>query len=217
MTELPLAILISGRGSNMEALIAACAEPEFPARITLVISNRPDAAGLATARAAGIPVKVIDHTGFDDRESFEAELDEAIRASGAELVCLAGFMRLLTADFVNGWRNRLVNIHPSLLPAFKGLHTHERAIEAGVRITGCTVHFVRPEMDDGPIVIQAAVPVLPGDTADDLAARVLEQEHRIYPEAVRLIALGKVRVRGEIVQIDDNGSVAGALVNPALP
>lgn len=217
MTALPLAVLISGRGSNMEALIAACAEPEFPARIALVISNRPDAAGLATARAAGIPVEVIDHTGFDDRESFETALNAAVRASGAELVCLAGFMRLLTADFVNGWRNRLVNIHPSLLPAFKGLHTHERALEAGVRITGCTVHFVRPEMDDGPIIIQAAVPVVPGDTADDLAARVLEQEHRIYPEAVRLIALGKVRVRGEVVQIDDDGPAGGALVNPGVP
>ena len=217
VTGLPLAILISGRGSNMEALIAACAEPDFPAKIAVVISNRPDAAGLGRAEAAGIPVRVINHTGFDDRESFEAELDEAIRTSGAELVCLAGFMRLLTADFVNGWRNRLVNIHPSLLPAFKGLHTHERAIEAGVRITGCTVHFVRPEMDDGPVIIQAAVPVLPGDTADELAARVLEQEHRIYPEAVRLIALGKVRVRGKGVQIDDDAPAEGALVNPSVP
>jgi phosphoribosylglycinamide formyltransferase-1 len=214
--RLKLAVLISGRGSNLQALIDATLQPDFPAQIARVISNEPDAGGLERAAAAGIPTQVIPHRDHPDRESFEAVLDREIRASGAELIALAGFMRLLTAGFVTAWRDRLINIHPSLLPAFKGLHTHERALEAGVRFTGCTVHYVRPEMDEGPIIVQAAVPVLPADTADSLAERVLAQEHIIYPHAVRLIAEGKVRVDGERALVDGDGTeTAGATINPA--
>jgi len=214
--RLKLAVLISGRGSNLQALIDATLQPDFPAQIARVISNDPDAGGLERAAAAGIPTQVIPHRDHPDRESFEAVLDREIRASGAELIALAGFMRLLTAGFVTAWRDRLINIHPSLLPAFKGLHTHERALEAGVRFTGCTVHYVRPEMDEGPIIVQAAVPVLPADTADSLAERVLALEHIIYPHAVRLIAEGKVRVDGERALVDGDGTeTAGATINPA--
>lgn len=214
--RLKLAVLISGRGSNLQALIDATLQPDFPAQIARVISNEPDAGGLERAAAAGIPTQVIPHRDHPDRESFEAVLDREIRASGAELIALAGFMRLLTAGFVTAWRDRLINIHPSLLPAFKGLHTHERALEAGVRFTGCTVHYVRPEMDEGPIIVQAAVPVLPADTADSLAERVLALEHIIYPHAVRLIAEGKVRVDGERALVDGDGTeTAGATINPA--
>ncbi len=214
--RLKLAVLISGRGSNLQALIDATLQPDFPAQIARVISNEPDAGGLERAAAAGIPTQVIPHRDHPDRESFEAVLDREIRASGAKLIALAGFMRLLTAGFVTAWRDRLINIHPSLLPAFKGLHTHERALEAGVRFTGCTVHYVRPEMDEGPIIVQAAVPVLPADTADSLAERVLALEHIIYPHAVRLIAEGKVRVDGERALVDGDGTEpAGATINPA--
>ena len=214
--HLKFAVLISGRGSNLQALIEAAATAALPAEIVRVISNEPDAGGLERAAAAGISTAVVPHRDYPDRESFESSLSEEIRSSGAELVVLAGFMRLLTATFVEEWRDRLINIHPSLLPAFKGLHTHERALEAGVRYTGCTVHYVRPEMDEGPIIVQAAVPVLPGDDADTLAARVLEQEHVIYPLAVRLIAENRVRVDAERALIDDAGLGApGATINPA--
>lgn len=213
-----LAVLISGRGSNLQALIDACADEDFPAEIALVLSNKADAFGLERAQKAGIPTGVLNHKDFAERESFDAAMTEAIEAAGADLVCLAGFMRLLSDDFVRTWRDKLINIHPSLLPAFKGLHVHERAIEAGVRFSGCTVHFVRPAMDEGPIIAQAAVPVLPGDTPDDLAARILEQEHVLYPLAVRLIAEGRVRVTAETVRIDDHqpptGSTGAALLNP---
>jgi phosphoribosylglycinamide formyltransferase-1 len=208
------AVLISGRGSNMQALIEACAAPEFPAEIVRVIANRADAAGLDRARQAGIPTAVVPHRAFATRESFDAALDEALRADGVELVCLAGFMRLLTAGFVERWRDRMLNIHPSLLPAFKGLHTHERALAAGVRFSGCTVHFVRAEMDDGPIIVQAAVPVLPDDDADSLAARVLAAEHRAYPLAVRLVAEGRARVAAERVVVNGAGRAGGPLLNP---
>ncbi|GAB4232769.1 MAG: phosphoribosylglycinamide formyltransferase [Methyloligellaceae bacterium] len=194
-----VAVLISGRGSNMSALLEACRQPDYPAEVVTVISNRPDAAGLEKASGAGIETRVVDHTAFPSREAFEAELSAALKAADAELVCNAGFMRLLTAGFVEEWRDRQLNIHPSLLPAFKGLHTHERALEKGVRIAGCTVHFVRTEMDSGPIIAQAAVPVLPGDTPDTLAARVLKAEHRLYPLALKLVASGAARVENERV------------------
>jgi len=199
-----LGVLISGRGSNLAALIAACEADDYPAEIAVVISNRPEAAGLQFAESAGIATRVIDHKRFTGRAEFDRALDDALRAASVDLVCNAGFMRLLTADFVEAWRDRQLNIHPSLLPAFRGLDTHERAIAAGVRISGCTVHFVRPEMDEGPIVAQAAVPVLPGDDTEALAARVLRAEHRLYPWAVRLVAAGLAWVEGERVVCSRN-------------
>jgi phosphoribosylglycinamide formyltransferase-1 len=185
-----VAILISGRGSNMTALIEAAKAKDYPAEIALVVSNRPDAAGLDRARSCGIPTAVIDHTTFGgDRETFEQALDQELREQRIDLVCLAGFMRLLTPWFVNRWSGRMLNIHPSLLPQFKGLHTHRRALEAGVKRHGATVHFVVPEMDAGPIVIQDSVAVHENDTEETLAARVLELEHKIYPRALRAVAL----------------------------
>jgi phosphoribosylglycinamide formyltransferase-1 len=192
-------VLISGRGSNLQALIEAGKTRGFPAEIALVVSNMPKALGLARAEAASIPARTIDHKGFASREAFDAALTEALEAARVELLCNAGFMRLHSESFVRHWWNRHLNIHPSLLPAFPGLNTHARVLEAGVMLSGCTVHFVRPEMDSGPIVAQAAVPVLPGDTEDGLAARVLALEHRLYPHALRLVASGAVRVEGEIV------------------
>lgn len=210
-----VAVLISGRGSNMQALIEAARAPDYPAEIVRVISNRPDAGGLERAAAAGITGEVVDHKGFLGREKFEAELDRRLAACGAELVCLAGFMRLLTGGFVEAWRDRLINIHPSLLPAFPGLDTHARALAAGVRFTGCTVHFVRAEMDSGPIIIQAAVPILAGDDEDRLAARVLEAEHRAYPLALALVADGRAVVTGDTVAIAGATAPEGFLLNPA--
>ncbi len=192
-------ILISGRGSNMRALIDACAEEDYPAEIVKVISNRPEAPGLEIAAKAGLPAIVIDHKAYPSREAFESDLHQAIVEADADLICNAGFMRLLTATFVEKWRDRQLNIHPSLLPAFKGLHTHERALEAGVRISGCTVHFVRTDMDSGPIIAQAAVEVLADDTPDRLAARILKAEHRLYPMALRMVASSEVRVVGDRV------------------
>lgn len=186
----PIAVLISGRGSNLQCLIDACAQPDYPARIVAVISNRPDAYGLERAREASITAIAIDHKAFETREDFEAALDAALREAGAEFVCLAGFMRILTPGFVNAWSGRMINIHPSLLPKFKGVDTHARAIEAGETEHGCTVHWVTPGMDEGPTIAQARVPVLPGDTPETLAARVLVEEHRLYPVALKL-ALGK--------------------------
>ena len=211
-----LAVLISGRGTNLQALIDACAQPGFPASIALVVSNRSDAPGLARARAAGLASRLISHRQHASRESFERALDEAVRAVGAELVCLAGFMRVLGPWFVGHWRDRLINIHPSLLPAFPGLEAQARALAAGVRLTGCTVHFVREAVDDGPIIVQAAVPVLPGDDTQSLTARILDAEHRCYPLAVRLIAEGRVRVEGErtVIEAAPGG---GMLMNPSLP
>lgn len=185
------AILISGRGSNMKALIEAARDPDYPANIVLVLANRADAAGLAAARAAAIETRVIAHTPFGrDRAAHEAAVDRALGEAGVELVCLAGYMRLLTPFLVGRWAGRMINIHPSLLPAFPGLHTHARALEAGVKLHGCTVHLVTEATDAGPIIAQAAVPVLPGDREAALAARVLAQEHRIYPLALRLLAAG---------------------------
>ena len=193
------AVLISGRGSNLPALIDAQAEPGWPAEIVLVISNEPGAKGLDRAEAAGIAAAVINHRDFDGREPFDQAMTEAIEASGASFVCLAGFMRLLSAGFIDHWHDRLVNIHPSLLPAYKGLDVQQRVVDAGETEAGCTVHFVRPEMDTGPIILQARVPVLPDDDADTLAARILLQEHVIYPQALRLIAEGRVTVEDERV------------------
>lgn len=215
--RLKLGVLISGRGSNLQALLDAAADSAFPAQVALVLSNRADAYGLERAAKAGVESAVIDHKPFKgDRPAFEAAMDARLRQSGVELVCLAGFMRLLSPWFVNQWRDRMINIHPSLLPSFKGLDTHQRVLDAGGRLHGCTVHYVRAEMDDGPIIAQAAVPVLDGDDADALAHRVLAQEHAIYPLAVRLIAEGRARVEGERVRIDgDSQSPAAALVSPA--
>jgi phosphoribosylglycinamide formyltransferase 1 len=182
------AILISGRGSNMRSLV----EANLPVSIRRVVSNRPDAGGLGWVASRGIPTTVIDHRNHPDRSSFDAALALELERADVDLVLLAGFMRVLTASFVDRFRGRLINIHPSLLPAFPGLHTHRQALEAGVRVHGCTVHFVTPALDSGPIIAQAAVPVLPGDTEDALAARVLAQEHVIYPLAVRLVADGRV-------------------------
>ncbi len=214
MARLKIAVLISGRGSNLEALIAACAAADFPAEIGLVLSNRADAAGLAHAARAFVPSRVIAHRDFPSRDAFDAALDQALDEAGIELVCLAGFMRLLGDEFVVRWRDRLINIHPSLLPAFPGLDTHARALAAGVRFAGCTVHFVRPEMDSGPIIVQAAVPVLPGDDEAALAARVLEAEHQAYPLALRLIAEGRVTVRNERVEIAGHLAAPPILLNP---
>ena len=214
MAKLRLGVLISGRGSNLQALIDACARPGYPAEIAVVVSNEPGAQGLTRARAASIATRVVNHRVFPDRGAFEAEVDGALRAAAVDLVCLAGFMRLLTEPFVARWRDRLINIHPSLLPAYKGLDTHARALADGVRLVGCTVHFVRPAMDDGPIIVQAAVPVLSGDDEAALAARVLAAEHRCYPLAVRLIAAGQVRVEGDRVTIDGAKFTDRAFLNP---
>lgn len=184
-----VAILISGRGSNMEALVRAARSPGFPAEIVLVLSNKPEAGGLVFAREAGIATAVVEHKAYGkDRAAFDAAMQEILIAHRVEIVCLAGFMRLLTTGFCEAWQGRMINIHPALLPAFKGLDTHARALEAGVKLHGCTTHFVTPGMDEGPIILQAAVPVLDDDTEASLAARVLEQEHRIYPETLRLLA-----------------------------
>jgi len=216
MERLKLAVLISGRGSNLQALIEACARPDYPAEIVLVLANVAGAQGLARAERAGIATAVVSHTDYPDRRSFDSEMTAAIERSGADLVCLAGFLRILSAEFIDYWRDRLINIHPSLLPAFKGLDTHRRALEAGVRIAGCTVHYVRFEMDTGPVVVQAAVPVLPGDSPETLAERVLEREHQIYPLAVKLIAEGRVTIAGEVAEIRDPAAPGDALINPGL-
>ncbi len=214
MARLKVAILISGRGSNLRALIDACADPAYPAEIVCVACNEPEARGIRHAEKAGIPVTVINHRDFATREDFDAALTAAIEAAGAEFVCLAGFMRMVTAGFVERWQDRLINIHPSLLPAFRGLNTHARAIDAGVRFAGCTVQFVRAAMDEGPIIVQAAVPVHPDDKPETLADRVLAAEHRAYPLALRLIAEGRVRVASETVRIDNAKTPDASLLNP---
>jgi phosphoribosylglycinamide formyltransferase 1 len=200
--KLSLGVLISGRGSNLKSLLDTCAHKDFPAKVALVVSNRAQAPGLEHATRAGVPARVLDHRAYADRAEFDAALDAELRASGVELVCLAGFMRLLTAEFCLRWHDRLINIHPSLLPAFKGLDAVRQALTAGVRIAGCSVHFVRAETDTGPILLQAAVPVLPDDDEHTLAARILAQEHLLYPAGVRLIAEGKVRIEGERCIVD---------------
>lgn len=196
-----VAVLISGRGSNMMALVEAAKAPDFPVDIVLILSNKADAAGLDFARSRGIATAVIEHKTFGkDRAAFDAVMQSALEEKGVEIVCLAGFMRLLTPGFCEHWAGRMINIHPALLPSFKGLDTHSRALEAGVKIHGCTTHFVTPGMDEGPIILQAAVPVLDNDTEATLAARVLKEEHRIYPETLRLLAAGKLRIEGQRVR-----------------
>lgn len=206
VTKKRVAVLISGRGSNMTALIEAAAAKDYPADIVLVVSNRPDALGLARAHEAGLATAVVDHRRFgDDREAFERALDAELSARHIELVCLAGFMRLFTPWFVARWSGRLLNIHPALLPQFKGLHTHRRALEAGVKRHGATVHFVVPETDAGPIIVQDSVAIVDGDTEATLAARVLEIEHRIYPQALRLVAEGRAKFAPAGEQINAPG------------
>lgn len=216
-TRKKVAVLISGRGSNMASLISASMEPSYPAEIALVVSNRPDAKGLDRAAEFGIATATIDHKDYKgDRETFERDLDAILKDHGIELVALAGFMRLLTPWFVGQWRDRMINIHPALLPSFKGLDTHERALEAGVKLHGATVHFVSAEMDDGPIIIQGAVPVLDDDTAETLAARVLSVEHQIYPKALAYVASGRTKVMDQRVVVQEaNGTKSDdALVAP---
>jgi phosphoribosylglycinamide formyltransferase 1 len=208
------AVLISGRGSNLAALIDACASPDAAAEIALVISNRPDAAGLEHARAAGIAAESVDHRRFRGREEFDRFLSGRLEANEISLVCLAGFMRVLSSWFTECWRDRLLNIHPSLLPAFPGLDTHRRALAAGVRFSGCTVHFVRAEVDAGPIVVQGVVPVHPDDTPEALAARVLEAEHRCYPLALDLVASGRARVEDDRVVIEGAAAPEAIVLNP---
>lgn len=216
MSKKRVAILISGRGSNMMSLVEAARDPSYPAEIILVISNRPEAPGIAWAASQGLPTKVIDHKSYPSREDFEAALHEALVASGAEIVCCAGFMRLMTAGFVEKWSGRMLNIHPSLLPAFKGLDAQAQALAAGVKIAGCTVHFVEPEMDSGPIIAQAAVPVSDDDTPDTLAARILSAEHKLYPHALRLVAAGQVRLEGRRVVVDGAINQTAQLFSPSL-
>lgn len=198
-------VLISGRGSNLQALIEACAAPGFPAEIGLVLSNKAAAVGLARAEAAGIPTAVLPHKNFETKAAFEEAMTEALEQAEIELVCLAGFMRLLSPVFVDHWRDRLLNIHPSLLPSFRGIDVHERVIASGVRVSGCTVHYVRAEMDDGPILGQAAVPVLGEDTPESLAERVLQAEHLLYPACLRLVAEGRVRIVTERAILEQEG------------
>ena len=211
MSRLKVGVLISGRGSNLQALIDAAADPTYPAEIALVICNRADAVGLERAARAGIAHRAIPHPS---REAFAGAADAALRRDGVELVALAGYMRILDIGFVEAWRDRLVNIHPSLLPAFPGLHPQRQALAAGVRFSGCTVHFVRAAVDAGPIIAQAVVPVRDDDDEERLAARILEAEHRLYPLAVRLLAEGRLRISGNRVAIAGANPPNLALFNP---
>lgn len=212
-----VAVLISGRGSNMASLIAAASADGYPAEIALVVANVPDAAGLERAAAQGIATAVVDHRNKGSRQAFEEALDARLRQERIDLICLAGFMRILTPWFVDRWLDRILNIHPALLPAFKGLDTHARALGEGCRIHGATVHFVRSEMDAGPIIVQGAVPVLDGDSEATLAARVLTVEHRIYPQALALVASGKCQVEGMRVLTDGSATAAEEAVALIVP
>src|SRR4051794_21166907 len=212
-----VAILISGRGSNMAALIRAAAQPDFPAEIAVVISNRNDAAGLQKAAENGIAVELIESKPFGkDRAGFEAKLQQVLDTRGIEIICLAGFMRLFTAEFVQRWYGRMLNIHPSLLPSFPGLDPHGQALRAGVKLSGATVHFVIPQTDAGPIVMQGAVAVRDDDTPDILAARVLALEHQVYPEALRLVVSGVVRLEGDVCKTTVETSPGAMLISPGV-
>ena len=212
-----VAILISGRGSNMSALIEATRQPDFPAEIVIVVANRADAGGLARATAAGIPTLTIESKPFGrDRAGFEAVLQSALDQHRIELICLGGFMRLFTAEFVQRWYGKMLNIHPSLLPSFPGLDPQRQALRAGVKISGATVHFVIPETDAGPIVMQGAVEVRDDDTADTLAARILAIEHRIYPDALRLVANDKIRLEGDLCKTAGSAGSDDTLISPAI-
>lgn len=216
MKQAKTAVLISGRGSNLHALLNACRNPDYPARVELVISSRPDAPGLEYARAENIPHHVISPESFESRIAFETALHRTLENADTQYVCLAGFMRILSEKFVNAWAGRLMNIHPSLLPSFKGLDVHRRMIRAGVKIAGCTVHFVTPDMDSGPVIGQAAVPVLPSDTHSILADRILKQEHRLYPACVAMVVSGTIlpdgTTAGDIPGDTDHGY--STLMNP---
>lgn len=211
-----IVILISGRGSNMEALLNGVCSGSLPVRVAAVISNRPEAKGLETAIAVDIPVRVVDHKQFASRETFDAAMAEAIDSFSPDLVVLAGFMRILSEGFVRHYAGRLINIHPSLLPSFTGLHTHRRALEEGVRVHGCTVHFVTPALDHGPIIVQAVVPVLDGDDEASLAQRVLVQEHQVYPLAVRWFAEGRLQLVDDRVVLNAAQDSADALISPLV-
>lgn len=209
-----IAVLISGRGTNLQSLIDASDKADFPAEIVLVVSNKADAYGLVRAEKAGIATRVLPHTDYGTRAAFDEALDAILVPERIDLICLAGFMRLLTPAFIAKWPDKILNIHPSLLPAFPGLHVHQRAIDAGVRFSGCTVHIVRVKMDDGPIVVQAAVPLAQDDTAETLAARILQSEHRIYPKALEWIASGQARVEGDRIVLDGCGGIPESLIHP---
>ena len=200
--RLRVGVLISGRGSNLQALLDACADPYFPARIVCVLSNNADAFGLQRAADAGVPTTVVSHKDYPNRKTFDAAVNDALGKFDVEFLCLAGFMRILDGQFVARWRDRMINIHPSLLPSFPGLDTHQRALDMGVKVAGCTVHFVRADADTGPIIAQAAVPLLPDDDAETLAARILVEEHDIYPRGLRLCAEGRVSMKGDRAIID---------------
>jgi phosphoribosylglycinamide formyltransferase 1 len=201
--QVPIGVLISGSGTNLQSIIDAIEAKELDAKIQVVLSNRIDAYGLGRAKKHGIPVEVLDHKRFSNREAFDQAVVDILRAREVELVVLAGFMRLLSPVFVGAYSNRIMNIHPALLPAFPGLHVQKKAVEHGVRFSGCTVHFVNEECDEGPIIIQAVVPVFPEDTEESLASRILEQEHRIYPRAIQLYSEGRLRIEGRKVFVDD--------------
>lgn len=214
MAKLKVGVLISGRGSNMAALIEAAKAPDYPAEIAVVVSNVADAPGIALARKAGVATTVVPHRGQPDRETFDRAVSAELERHGVELVVLAGFMRIFSPWFPTRWAGRLINIHPSLLPSFKGLHVQQQAIDAGARISGCTVHFVTADLDAGPIIAQAAVPVLPGDDADTLAARILRQEHQLYPLVVRWFAEGRLSLSGAKVAVAGLPEGATLLFSP---
>jgi len=214
MTRVRAGILISGRGSNLQALIDASTASDYPAEIVSVVSNVAGVEGLKRAQRAGIPAHVLEHEAYNSRESFDEALHRLLCENRVAIVCLAGFMRILSDSFVEGWRGRLINIHPSLLPAFKGLNVHSRVLQSGSRISGCTVHFVVPELDSGPIIAQAAVPVFPGDGAEALASRILAVEHKLYPLALRLLAEGRVALAGDRVVYRRVQGAAGELLSP---
>lgn len=202
MTRKRTAVLISGRGTNMSALVGAASDPSYPAEIVLVMTDNPEAGGIEKARGAGVDTASVDRRSFKDRTAFEAALQGRLDAAGAELVCLAGFMRVLSADFVAKWLGRMINIHPSILPSFRGVDTHRRVLEAGVKLHGCSVHFVKADVDAGPIIAQAAIPILPDDTPATLSDRLLPVEHRVFPMALRLLASGAIHMDGDRVRID---------------
>lgn len=214
--KIPLGILISGNGSNFQAIIDAIEKKRLDAEVRVVVSNREDAYGLVRAQKHGVPTEIVDHRKFPSREAFDQHLIERFKDRQVELVVLAGFMRLLSADFVHAYSNRIMNIHPALLPAFPGLHVQRKAVEAGVRFSGCTVHFVNEECDQGPIIIQAVVPVFPDDSEESLSARILKEEHRIYPKAIQLYSEGRLHVAGQRVLVDGLEKEEQVMVHPPL-
>ena len=214
--KVPLGILISGNGSNLQAIIDAIEKKQLDAEVRVVISNREEAYGLVRAQQHGVPTEIVDHGKFPSREAFDQHLIERFQVQQVELVVLAGFMRLLSADFVHAFSNRIMNIHPALLPAFPGLHVQRKAVEAGVRFSGCTVHFVNEECDQGPIIIQAVVPVFPDDSEESLNARILKEEHRIYPKAIQLYSEGRLHVAGQRVLVDGLEKEEQVMIHPAL-